>query len=269
MIGKILRAVLKAAFMISALAFASRLFAADAVSVLENATERDIVVLSLDALPPSESMHYSFMYGFQAVLEKKCNGALLTFTEDGEYVAGYLSPDAPDDFCTRIEPDTIATAEPLMRETLILMYQMLGDRSSVSLLLGRDEKAYAAVMMFLPEDGMVLTPMWYAEAENRINAEAVAHGINPEDVFSLLAEEGFSKDDLVASVAAGESPEQMILDALMIKKERENSKSRVSIGFFSALFFGLLIFASAAILIVAVIHLTTHKKGGNKSSEED
>ncbi len=195
------------------------------LSALTTSTGSENVAVKLENLSSDESMHYSFLYGYQAMLEGLCNGALLTFDKDDNYVTGYLTPSAPDDFCSRISAKTIAVAEPVTSETMSAMYTLFGDRFSLSTLMARDDEVYVAVIMFEPVDDMVVTPIWYAEAERKIKNEAVARGINPEDVFSLQLEtNGLDKDTLVALVANGEKPSTIVSDAVSIQKTRQEQE---------------------------------------------
>ena len=160
------------------------------------ATPHEEIILDLKDLPPQESAHYAFLYGYQAILEQKCDGAFLVFTGNNDYIGGYLTPKAPDDFCVRISPDTITVSEPVTRETALAMYSLLGDRMSMSNLMACEEPALIAVIMFRPEEGMVITPLWYAQSEKRLEDAAIAQGMNPEDMYAIMLELGYDKDSL-------------------------------------------------------------------------
>lgn len=213
-----------------------RLFAVNAEDISENSllplssqtsyTGQERVLVNLADLSEDESTHYAFLYGYQAMLQKRCNGALLTFDENDNYITGYLTPDAPDDFCTRLSAQTIVVCEPVTSDTMMYMYAVFGDRSSISILLDRKDKAYVAVIMFEPVDNMVLTPMWYSEAETKINNEAVARGINPEEVYTYHQENGFDKDTIVAFVADGYlDASTIVVDAIKLKNASKDISS--------------------------------------------
>lgn len=184
-------------------------------------TPHEEIIVNLNDLPPDESEHYAFLYGYQAIVENKCDGAFLAFTKDNDYVGGYLTPGAPDDFCVRISPDTITVSEPVTRETALAMYSLLGDRMSMSSLMVCEEPALVAVVMFRPEEGMTLSPLWYAQSEKRLEEAAIAQGMNPEDMYAIMLELGYDKDSLVASVEAGVDPTDITQDAMKIKKDKE------------------------------------------------
>lgn len=184
----------------------------------------DEIILNLNDLPPEESSHYAFLFGYQAILEKKCNGAFLAFTEDNTYVGGFLTENAPDDFCTKISPNTICVSEPISKDTIMAMYSLLGDRMSLSSLMNRQESAFVGVVMFEVEDDMVLTPLWYAQSEERLEKNAIAHGLNPDDLYLIMAENGYDKDSLIASVESGISPSDIVKDALRIQNDINRSE---------------------------------------------
>ena len=188
------------------------------------ATPHEEIILDLKDLPPQESAHYAFLYGYQAILEQKCDGAFLVFTGNNDYIGGYLTPKAPDDFCVRISPDTITVSEPVTRETALAMYSLLGDRMSMSNLMACEEPALIAVIMFRPEEGMVITPLWYAQSEKRLEEAAIAQGMNPEDMYAIMLELGYDKDSLVASVEAGVDPTDITQDAMKYKKDSQTEK---------------------------------------------
>lgn len=187
------------------------------------------IILNLNDLPPEESSHYAFLFGYQAILEKKCNGAFLAFTEDNTYVGGFLTENAPDDFCTKISPNTICVSEPISKDTIMSMYSLLGDRMSLSSLMNRQENAFVGVVMFEVEENMVLTPLWYAQSEERLEKNAIALGLNPNDLYLIMAENGYDKDSLIASVESGISPSDIVKDALKIQNDiihsEKNQKS--------------------------------------------
>ena len=188
------------------------------------ATPHEELILDLKDLPPEESSHYAFLYGYQAILEQKCDGAFLVFTGDNDYIGGYLTPKAPDDFCVRISPDTITVSEPVTREMALAMYSLLGDRMSMSNLMACEEPALIAVIMFRPEEGMVITPLWYAQSEKRLEDAAIAQGMNPEDMYAIMLALGYDKDSLVASVEAGADPTDVTQDAMKYKKDAQTEK---------------------------------------------
>ena len=188
------------------------------------ATPHEELILDLKDLPPEESSHYAFLYGYQAILEQKCDGAFLVFTGDNDYIGGYLTPKAPDDFCVRISPDTITVSEPVTREMALAMYSLLGDRMSMSNLMACEEPALIAVIMFRPEEGMVITPLWYAQSEKRLEDAAIAQGMNPEDMYAIMLALGYDKDSLVASVEAGVDPTDITQDAMKYKKDAQTEK---------------------------------------------
>lgn len=217
-------------------------------------TGQERVLVNLSDLSEDESTHYAFLYGYQAMLQNRCNGALLTFDENNNYITGYLTPDAPDDFCTRLSAQTLVVCEPVTSDTMMYMYAVFGDRSSISILLDRKDKAYVAVIMFEPVENMVLTPMWYSEAETKINNEAVARGINPDEVYAYHETNGFDKDTIVAFVADGYiDAATIVVDAIKLKKASKdnstffeklgiNSNSLVQVIILATIAFGALIF---------------------------
>lgn len=189
-------------------------------------TGLETVTVDLSSLGAGENAHYAFLYGYQAMLQGKCKGALLTFDENMEYITGFLTPDAPDDFCTRLSSTTLAVAEPVMADTMSYMYELLGDRASLSILMNRENKAYNAVILFEPDENAVITPMWYSDAENRVKEVAVASGINPEEVYLYLSEDGLDKDTALALVASDKSKaDELVLSALKLKKEAKRNAS--------------------------------------------
>lgn len=192
----------------------------------ESYTGDEKVTVTLSDLGSEESMHYAFLYGYQALLQERCNGAILTFDKDNNYVTGYLTPNAPDDFCTRLTASTLAVSEPVTSDTMMYMYAVIGDRSSQSILLDRDDKAYVAVIMFDSEDDMIITPMWYSEAETSIRKESVARGINTDEVYAYHLQNGFDKDTIVSLVANGNlTAADVVLDAIKLKNEEKASRS--------------------------------------------
>lgn len=200
---------------------------ADAVvSDVTSLADDETVAVSLEDMSTDESLHYAFMYGLQAIIEDKCDGALLTFTSKNEYIAGYLTPNAPDDFCSRISPDTLVVSEPFTREGLLYIYSVLGDRQSMSTLMETEEEYLIGTLLFRPTDDTVLTPMWYAEIEKKIKGEAIARGINPSDVYLYLYQDGFDKDTVIASIAEGDATvEDTVTDAIKIQKNYQNSEN--------------------------------------------
>lgn len=249
-------------------------------SSLENLNENDTVVVSLANLPLDESMHFAFMYGIQALLEEKCDAALLTFTTDNEYIAGYLSPNAPDDFCSRISPDTIVVSEPFTREGLLYVYSVIGDRSAISILTNIEDEYLVGVLLFKPYENMTLTPMWYANVENKIKNEAVARGINPDDVYLYLYQKGYSKDSIIASVANGDvNVSQVVVDAINIKDEytkntQKTFLEKLNLGTSNVfkivlIVVSIVLFCLFSYLLLSIIDFATENKKKEKKNKDD
>lgn len=224
------------------------------------ASPLEIVSLDLSEMEGQESADYAFVYGLTAMYQEKCRGAILTFDAKEEYIAGWLSPDAPDDFCTRISPTTLSVAEILPAAAMNYIYTLFGDRLSLSTLMNREDEAYVCVVMFEPDDDAVVAPAWLSDAENAIKNAAVAAGINPDEFFSILAENGTDKETALALVASGESKASEL--ALSVLKLRNEKKKNSSKGFLES--FGLsastvklaaagLVIGVAAVLVLYII----------------
>lgn len=252
--------------------------AGESIALDENGsyTGLETVEVDLSSLPVDESSHYAFLYGYQAMLQKKCRGALLTFDENMEYITGFLTADAPDDFCTRISPTTIAVAEPVLSEVMSYMYTLLGDRSSISILMGREDKAYNAIILFEPEEDVVLTPMWYSDAENLIKENAVASGINPDEVYQYLAEDGMDKDTIIALVASDKSKAlELVLSAVKLRNEAKKNASRGLLAAFGitdktlyTAIAGLVAVGAVVLIIYVLTRIFVHKPGNSDDNEE-
>lgn len=213
-------------FILFLVSLSPNLLADTIVDNVATLNDDEIIAVNLESMSTDESLHYAFMYGLQALIEDKCDGALLTFTPENEYIAGYLSPNAPDDFCSRISPNTIVVSEPFAREGLLYIYSVLGDRASMSTLMAIEEEYLVGTLLFRPTEDTILTPMWYAEIEKKIQNEAIARGINPSDVYLYLYQEGYSKDTVIASIAEGDATvANTVTDAIKLQKNYQNSEN--------------------------------------------
>ena len=257
------------AIVIAVLFLASLPLSAEDSQQMESGIGHEEIILNLTDLPAEESAHYAFLYGFQAILEKKCDGAFLAFTEHDEYVGGFLTEGAPDDFCVRISPDTITVSEPISRDLAMAMYSMLGDRTSLSNLMARQEEFLVGVIMFRPEEGMVVTPLWYAESENRLTDAAIAQGLNPEELYSIMETRGYDKDSLVASVEKGTDPSVIALDAMKIKRDAaaEEEKS-FSLGVKTKIIQAILI-RGGIIFVILLLYLIISAVSGKRHKDEE
>lgn len=230
---------------------------------------REIIVKLAD-MPADESEHYAFQYGFQAILEKKCDGAFLTLTEGGDYVGGFLTENAPDDFCVRISTDTLVVAEPIVKDLAMAMYGMLGDRMSISSLMNCSEEYVIGIIMFRPEEGMVVTPLWYAEAENLLKEASIAVGLNPDELYSIMAEQGYDRDSLVASVDKGVSATDIALDAVKIKKDNQTASAKEKSFFFrSKIIRNILLLEGAGLVLLFLYLIISSVTGKRFKSEEE
>lgn len=244
------------------------LYAEDSTQT-ESKSAHEEIILNLTDLPAEESAHYAFLYGFQAILEKKCDGAFLAFTASDEYVGGFLTEGAPDDFCVRISPDTITVSEPISRDLAMAMYSMLGDRMSLSNLMACQEDFLVGVIMFRPEEGMVVTPLWYAEAENRLSDAAIAQGLNPEELYSIMETRGYDKDSLVASVEKGTDPSVIALDAMKMKKDAATEESKdFSLSVKTKIIQAILI-CGGLILVILLLYLIISAVSGKRYKDEE
>lgn len=231
------------------------------------ASPLEIVSVDLSEMEGQESGDYAFVYGLTAMYQGKCKGAILTFDAKEEYIAGWLSPDAPDDFCTRISPTTLSVAEILPAAAMNYIYTLFGDRLSLSTLMTREDEAYVCVVMFEPDDNAVVAPAWLSDAENALNAAAVAAGINPDDFYAILEMDGMDKETVTALVASGESTaSELVLHVLKLRNEAKKKASKsflesfgVDSGTVKLVAAGLVAGSALILVIYVIVRLLTPK----------
>lgn len=224
-------------------------------------------VINLTDMPVDESMHYAFLYGYQAILENLCNGALLSFDIHDNYIAGYLTPKAPDYFCVRISPKTITTVEPITKGALMAMYYLLGDRSSYSALMASEEEVFVACVMFEPVENMVVTPLWFNQSQTRLENAVTAQGLNIAEFYEIMLQQGYSKDSLVASVEKGTDPTSMAQDALRIKYSSSDSADRHALVMeLVQILFSCIAITLIIVAIILVVNIIKKKHGDSYST---
>ena len=185
---------------------------------------QESVTVDLSGMDGQEKLAFMFFYGYEAIMQKTCKGTFLALDEDMEYIGGWRTDQTPEDFCTNIPAGVITTMQVLPMGVAKTMFLLIEDRETVAKLEGMDCDGIYAVCMFLPYEGMELEAPAYNYGKRLLEDEAIRHGLNPEDFFAFMAEQGLSEESLVYTLYNNSATaSEIVLDAMGRMQKQEKS----------------------------------------------
>lgn len=190
-----------------------------------------------------------FEYGYSALLENKCKGAVLYFGEGDKYLAGYSSSNAPLDYCSNIYPDTIVCSAAIPTKLAIVCSKLLNDTLSASALKIYPKDALIMVILFTPEENMVVEPYAYYMAKKNLEDTAFGCGINKNELYKTFVNLGVNEQQIVESIIKKEiTSKDIITNILETKYELKSNSSGLET--YNEKMIKMLIFISLTIFII-------------------
>lgn len=182
------------------------------------------VAIDLSEMDEQEQLAFMFLYGYEAILQKTCKGAFLALDADMNYIGGWRTAQTPEDFCTNIPVGVITTMQVLPMGVAKTMFLLLEDRETVAKLEGMKAEGIYGVCIFLPYEGMELESSAYNYGKRLLEAEAIRHGLEPEEFFAFMAGQGISEEIMVYTMYNNlATSSEIVLDAMGRMQKEEKS----------------------------------------------
>lgn len=228
------------------------------------------VNVDLSDMDDEEKLSFMFFYGYEAIMQKVCKGAFLALDADLNYIGGWRTDQTPEDFCTNIPAGVITTVQVLPMGIAKTMFMLIEDNETVAKLIGMDCDGIYAVCMFLPYEGMELQSPAYNYGKRLLEEEAIRHGLNPEDFFSFMENQGITEESMVYTMYNNSATaSEIVLDAMgMMEAQKPKGSLIQSAGGTLLLISGACVGALILFMLILLIYNRLVEKKLKKADKQ-
>jgi hypothetical protein len=165
---------------------------------------------------------FAFVTSLDALMQGNGAGGLIAFDENGDVVLAWSVDGTPTDFFTELPENTLVTPCAVTVPLARAYFASLGCPTGV--FDGMAQNSYIMLVSVWKSNGEVLEDYRYTFAEKSIWNKATAQGVEASMVFDYWRSRGYTDDQVIWSVAAGHSVDDIVLTA--IKAERADPSRR-------------------------------------------
>ena len=159
---------------------------------------------------------YAFVTSIDALMQGKGVGGLIALDDDGGIALAWSVEGTPVDFFTEMPDDTLVTPAVVTVPVASAYFKMLGCPSNAMDLM--EQNSYIMLVSVWKSNGEVLEDYRYAFAEKAIESKATAQGVEASMVYSYWNSCGYTDDQVIWSVAAGHSVDDIVLTAIRAER---------------------------------------------------
>lgn len=231
----------------------------------------DIISVPIEKMNEQELNDFFFQYGFEAIAQNLCKGAVLYFLPGDVYIAGKLSEQSPANYCVSVPAKTLGTCEIVPTPIAILYAEAMKDSLSVATLKGlTTNDSVLMVVMFTPEEGMVLEPNSYNLARLELEKKAITYGFRIPEFYKTLEAMGIDKEKAIMTIEKNlASSEDIIYDVLLYKTQSSNQVAPSENLTKKDILFITLLSNLGLVVIIMLIYILSNKKRESKDTKTE
>lgn len=193
---------------------------------------------------------FAFVTSMDALMQGNGAGGLIAFDENGEVALSWAVDGTPSDFFTELPENTLVTPCAVPVPVAKTYFASLGCPTGA--LDGLPQNSYIMLVSVWKSNGEVLADYRYTFAEKAIWNKATAQGVEASLVFDYWRDRGYSDEQVIWSVAAGHSVDDIVLTAIKASRvdvSRHETKDSMILVLLGVSVF-VVLFGAAVVIIV-------------------